>query len=215
MQLNDNFPKVKGELAIYQHIGGEMIHGKIVGGKIVREIKDHNLIVDTASILMACRMAPGAIVGGDEASFEGNYLDFGLRHIALGLGVLQDPTQPYDPMTNHVDYDQWDVMNPPEPTLEENKLVGEFYRKRFTSWHFQDAAGEETDTPTNILLIDTTFYENEGNGPISEVGLFGGASLEHNDGEGKDTGYCFNIKRFPVVNKKDNHRLSIRWKLTF
>ena len=205
-----------GEIAIYQHIGGEFKHGKVVGGEVINSIEDHNLIVDTASILMCGRMAPGAITGGEEEAFEGNYFDYGLNCLALGVGILQDPTLPYDPVTNKVDMTAWDAMDPPEPTLGQTKLVGEHYRKRFTSWKFQDAAGEETDTPTNILLLDTTFYENEANGPLSEIAIFGGTAIpDWNNGASKDSGIMFNCKNFRVVNKESNHRLSIRWKLTF
>ena len=205
----------QGEVAIYQYIGGEFKNGRVIGGQLINKFEDHNLIVDTASILMACRMCPGAITGGADEAFEGAFLDKGLQYLAVGCGILQDPANPYDATTNVVDLTAWDVMNPPDPTLGETKLVGEFYRKRFTSWKFQDAAGEETDTPTNILLIDTTFYENEACGPWTEIGLYGGDSVDWNNGAGKDSGILFNLKRFPVINKQSNHRISVRWKLTF
>ena len=204
-----------GEIAIYQHIGGEFKNGKVVGGEVINKIEDHNLIVDTASILMACRLAPGAITGGADESFEGDFVDKGLQYLAVGCGILQDPTLPYDATTNTIDQTAWDVMNPPEPTLNQTKLVGEQYRKRFTSWKFQDAAGQEVDTPTNILLIDTTFFENEACFPWVEIGLVGGNAMDWNNGEGKDTGILFNTKTFQMIGKQANHRISVRWKLTF
>ena len=205
----------RGDIAIYQHIGGDFLHGKIINGQVINTFEDHNLIVDTASILMARRMAPGAITGAQDESFLGDHIDFGLRYCALGVGILQDTSLPYDEVTNNVDRDAYDLQNPPEPELNETTLLGEFYRKRFTNWCFMDAAGQETETATNILILDTTFYENEAVGPITEIALFGGDALPHNNDAGKDSGLMFNLKRFKVINKQDNHRISIRWKLTF
>jgi len=214
--FSETFKPIRGDLAIYQHIGGELVHGKIVGGEVINKIQDHNLIVDTASTLMAGRMAPGSITGGTDEAFAGSWFDTGLVCVALGVGILQDPNSPYDAITNPVDTANYDILNPPEPTLDENKLLGEIYRKRFTSWCFQAPDGSETDTVTNVLLLDTTFYENEACGPLSEIAIFGGdAEADWNNGAGKDSGLMFNKKVFPCVSKGNNHRISVRWKLTF
>ena len=207
--------EVKGQLSMFLHKGGEFVNGKLVNGEIIREQTIQNLIVDKASQLMAARMAPGAITGATDPAFQGNFLDRGLQYLALGVGVLQDPTKPYDERTNNVDTTQWDLQNPPSETLTATKLVGEFYRKRFTSWCFVDASGNETDGLTNKLKITTTFMENEANGPITEMGLYGGDAQDWNVGAGKDSGAIWNYKVLKVWNKNDSSRLTIVWTLTF
>jgi len=197
------------------HKGGEFVNGKLVGGEIQREQTIQNLIVDRASLLMAARMAPGAVTGATEPAFQGNFLDRGLQYLAIGVGILQDPSKPFDEKTNNVDRNQWDLQNPPTETLTATKLVGEFYRKKFTSWCFVDAAGNDTQTLTNKLKITTTFFENEANGPITEMGLYGGDAQDWNVGAGKDSGYLFNYKVFRVWNKSSESRLTIQWILTF
>jgi len=65
-------------------------------------------------------------------------------------------------------------------------------------------------------LLDTTFYENEACGPLSEIAIFGGdAEADWNNGAGKDSGLMFNVKRYACISKGNNHRISVRWKLTF
>ena len=207
--------EVRGQVSMILHKGGEIVNGKLVGGELIKEQTIQNLIVDRASLLMAARMAPGAITGATEAASQGNFLDRGLQYLALGVGVLQDPSKPYDEKTNNVDTTQWNLQNPPTETLTATKLVGEFYRKPFTSWSFVDATGNDTETLTNKLKLVTTFFENEANGPITEMGLYGGDAQNWNAGAGKDTGYLFNVKVLKVWNKSEESRLSIQWILTF
>ena len=138
-----------------------------------------------------------------------------MQYLALGVGILKDRTKPYDEKTNNVDRNQWDLQDPPTETLTETKLVGEFYRKRFTNWCFVDLAGNETNKATNILKLTTTFLENEANGPITEMGIYGGDAQEWNAGKGKDTGILFNLKRLKVWNKTSESRLTIVWTITF
>jgi len=209
------FRRPSGYITLYLHEGGEIKNGEIIGGKLLKKVAVKNLIVDRASELMAARMAPGSVTGSGTAAVNGNYLDAGIRYLAVGTGILTDPSLPYDPVTNPVDTAQWDLQNPPVETLGTTKLSSEFYRKEITSWKFIDAAGEETDELTNILSLSTTFYEDECNGPLTECGLFGGDALPWNNGAGKDTGLQFNVKHFKVINKPDTARLTIVWKLTF
>ena len=42
--------------------------------------------------------------------------------------------------------------------------------------------------------------ENEANGPITEMGLYGGDAQDWNVGAGKDSGAIFNIRRIRVWN---------------
>ena len=210
------FKRPSGSITMYLHEGGEIVNGKLVNGKMIDKCTIKNLIVDKASELMAGRMAPGAVTGSGNPSVNGDFLDSGLKYLALGVGILSDPELPYDEITNPVDTTQWDLQNPPAENLNTTKLVGEAYRKSFTSWHFINAAGEETDDITNILSLSTTFYEDEASGlPLTEMGLFGGDALDWNEGNGKDTGFMFNHKTFKVWNKTNTQRLTVVWKLTF
>ncbi len=216
MNLNEKYMKpIKGQITMIAHKGGHFENGKLVGGEIIDTETIQNLIVNSASVLMAERMAPGAITGATNPAFQGNFASKGLQYLALGVGILKDKTKPYDEKTNDVDRTLWDLQDPPVETLTETKLVGEFYRKRFTTWCFVDAAGNETNTATNILKFTTTFLENEANGPITEMGIYGGDAQEWNDGAGKDTGILFNLKRLKVWNKDSSSRLTIVWKITF
>ena len=217
MNLSEIMAKntMKGQISMIAHKGGELVNGKIVGGEVLKTFTVQNLIVDTASKLMAARMAPGAITGGTNPAFQGNFVDRGLQYLALGVGYLKNPALPYDETTNNVDTTKWNLQNPPQEQLTETKLVGEFYRKRFTTWCFVDAAGNETSSLTNVLKLSTTFYENEANGPITEMGIYGGYAQDWGAGVGKDSGTLFNLKRIKVWNKENYSRLSIVWQITF
>ena len=203
MNNNEKFKKQSGSISMVMHKGGEYNPktGKIEGIKEVIATKEvKNLIVNSASKLMAYRMAPLQVseTGTDISTLESIQ---GLQYLAVGVGTLVDPTKPYDKTTNPVDTTQWDIQNPPAETLEDTKLAGEIFRKPFTSWAFVDANDNVSATPTNILKIVTTFLEDEANAPISELSLFGGNAEDWNDGEGKDSGIMFNHKTFPVVRQ--------------
>lgn len=213
--VEERLKRPSGQITFILHEGGELVGDELVGGKLLNRTIIQNLIVDKASELMAARMAPGAVTGSTTPSFTGNFLNSGLQYISVGVGILQNTALPYDEKTNDVDTTQWDLQNPPTEQLTVTKLVGELYRKQFTSWCFVDAAGNETSTLTNILKLSTTFYENEANGPLTEMGLFGGDAQDWNNGAGKDSGYMFNYKTFKVWNKPNTARLSIVWKLTY
>ena len=214
-QNNENYRQQhnpKGTISMVMHKGGEYNPktGQIEGVKeIVKEEERKNLIVNSASKLMAYRMAPMQIseTGTDVSELQSI---LGLQMLAVGVGILMDPTQPYDKVTNPVDTTQWDYMNPPAESLTDTKLVGEIFRKPFTSWTFVDENDVSSETPTNILKLVTTFMESEAVGPITEMGLFGGnATVE------PDSGIMFNRKSFPVWNKDSSSRLTITWRLSF
>lgn len=174
-----------GSISMIMHKGGEYNPqtGKVEGVKeVVKEQEVKNLIVNSASKLMAYRMAPMQI---SEAGTTVDELQniIGLQCLAVGVGIISDPTKPYDRVTNPVDTSQWDYMNPPAESLNDTKLVGEIFRKPFTSWCFVDENDAPSETVTNILKLVTTFNESEAVGPITEMGIFGGnASADWNDG---------------------------------
>lgn len=211
--------KPTGQISMVLHKGGEYDKktGTIKGAEeIITEKEVKNLIVNKASELMACRLAPGSHTGPESGGAdEGTFLIDGLQYLAVGVGILKDPTKTYDKITNPVDTSKWDLQNPLVESLADTKLRGEIFRKEFTSWSFVAADGSDSTVPTNILKLVTTFYETESVGPLTEMGLYGGNADDWNNGAGKDTGYMFNYKTFPVWNKPADARLTITWKLTF
>lgn len=221
MNNSENYKIVKptsGQIGMILHKGGEYDPktDSIKNGEVIAQKEIKNLIVDKASVLMACRLAPGAAIGsiGDGAN-EGTFLADGLQFLSVGVGILQNPLLPYDSITNKVNTLAWDLQSPPVEELNTVKLQGEIFRKEFTSWSFVKPDGTDSTTPTNILKLVTTFYESEAVGPLTEMGLFGGNALDWDNANGKDSGYMFNYKTFPVWNKPSDSRLTISWKLTF
>lgn len=217
MTNNEQFKTPAGQVNMVLHKGGTYNEktGKLEGvEEIVAEKEVKNLIVNTASQLMAYRMAPLQVseTGTDVTTIK-NIL--GLQYLAVGVGILKDPTKPYDKVTNPVDTTKWDLQNPPAEKLTDFKLYGELFRKPFTSWAFVDSNDNVSTTPTNILKIVTTFMETEAVGPLTEMGLFGGNANDWTDGAGKDSGLMFNFKSFAVWNKPADSRLTITWRLTF
>jgi hypothetical protein len=221
MKSSENYKIAKptsGQIGMILHKGGEydsstnsIKNGQILSHKVIK-----NLIVDKASVLMACRLAPGSHIGTqDGGANDGTFLIDGLQFLAIGVGILQNPAMPYDPVTNKVNTALWDLQGPPAEELTTVKLQGEIFRKGFTSWSFLKPDGTDSATPTNILKLVTTFYESEAVGPITEMGLFGGNANDWDNANGKDTGYMFNYKTFPVWNKSADSRLTISWTLTF
>jgi hypothetical protein len=214
----ENFKKPTGEIGFILHKGGEYDSktGKIKNGEVIASKEVQNLIVDKASELMACRLAPGSHIGNvDNGANEGTYLLDGLQYLSVGVGILQDPNKPYDKVNNPVNTSLWDLQNPPVEELTTVKLQGEIFRKQFTSWSFVTPDGVDSELPTNVLKLVTTFFESEAVGPLTEMGLYGGNASDWNNGEGKNSGYMFNYKTFPVWNKPADARLTITWKITF
>ena len=221
MKANDNFKTPEGSVLMILHKGGkyDINSNTIIDGEVIAQKEIKNLIVNEASKFMAIRMAPGNIAGQVNSSNNyvpgvttGEYESCGLKYLAVGVGICVNSTQIYDEVTNPVDISKWQLQNPPAETITTNQLYGELYRKEFTDWKFLDGSGNPTSNiATNILLLSTTFLENEAVGPLTEMGLFGGdsASLTRN------TGHQFNYKTFRVWNKPDDARLSVVWKLTF
>lgn len=212
----DNYNVPSGSVLMLLHNGGTLNEkcDNIINGTILarREIK--NLIVNDASKLMAMRMAPGNVEG--HLNNSGNYIpgstdgekqSSGLKYLAVGTGTLTNPDLPYDEIENP---STWNLQKPPSEEITTNRLSGELFRKKFTDWKFLDSTGNLAPSPTNILLLSTTFLEDEAVGPIVEMGLFGGDSAN----DDPNTGIMFNYKTFKVWNKEDC-RLSIVWKITF
>ncbi|ASS74082.1 hypothetical protein CIG75_03165 [Tumebacillus algifaecis] len=190
MKLEEN----KEKLAI----GDVTIQMYKVDGTILQEQELRNLIVKSASVLMARRMAPSDNAATYNGTFQ-NHVANGFQYLALGKGVGTGNLQ--------------------APQAENPDLAGlrdEVYRKKISSWRFLNSDGTASTAPTNILELTTEITEAEAipdgqnNVPLTEMGLFGGDATDS-----KGTGFLFNHKVFPVWNKPNDARLRIIWKITF
>ena len=104
----------------------------------------------------------------------------------------------------------WDLQNPPAESASQTLLVSELARKQFSDKTYVDNLGNPSVTRTNILDLTTTFLETEANGPLVEMGLFGGTGSTSANG-----GTMVNVKNFPVINKTSSMSAAILWRLTF
>lgn len=143
---------------IYEGLRGELIikaYDMLDEGKLVYEYKHSNIIVNTASILIA------RLLKNNQEPQNG------ISYLAIGSGS-----------------GSWDLFDPPAPTTSQINLENEFYRKAIDiSTFVHPATGEPTSAYTNIVDYAVTLGEGQAVGPIVELGLFGGdATSELNSG---------------------------------
>lgn len=124
-------------------------------GKLVYNYEEHNIIVNTASILIARLLK------------NNTEPQNGISYLAIGSGS-----------------GEWDLFDPPAPTTSQINLENEFYRKAIdVSTFIHPETGEPTSAHTNIVDYAVTLGEGEAVGPIVELSLFGGdATSEINTG---------------------------------
>jgi hypothetical protein len=124
-------------------------------GKLVYNYRHSNIIVNTASILIARLLK------------NNSEPQSGISYLAVGSGS-----------------GEWDLFDPPAPTTSQIYLENEFYRKAIDMSTFvHPETGEPTNSYTNIVDYAVTFGEGEAVGPVVEMGLFGGdATSESNSG---------------------------------
>jgi hypothetical protein len=119
-------------------------------GKLVLNLYTPNVIVNTASILIARLLKDSSEPIG------------GITFLSLGTGGAG-----------------WDLQDPPAPTTNQTQLEAELYRKRYTGTAFINPLdGTESSEPTNIVDYSFNFLESEAVGPIVELGLFGGDATD-------------------------------------
>jgi len=118
----------------------------------------------------------------------------GLQYLAVGTGAIG-----------------WNLQQPPAATSSQTQLEAELFRKTFskTAYIKTDGSGDESSTPTNIVDYTTIFAESEAVGPLVEMGLFGGNATGV-----PNSGYMFNYKTFPVINKSATSTLTFVWRIT-
>jgi len=134
---------------------GRLILNAYEKGELVYSYDNPNIIVNTASILIARLLK------------DNSEPTNGISHLAIGSGNAG-----------------WDLFDPPAPTTSQTVLENEFFRKEidFTTFVHPNT-GEPTTNPTNIVDYSVTFGESEAVGPVVEMGLFGGeATSQSNTG---------------------------------
>jgi len=138
-----------------QGLKGKIILRAHEAGKLVYEYEHSNIIVNTASILIA------RLLKDNEEPQNG------ISYLAVGNGNSS-----------------WDLFDPPAPSTSKTRLENEFYRKGIDLATFvHPETGEPTTVYTNIVDYSVSFGESEAVGPIVEMGLFGGdATTELNTG---------------------------------
>lgn len=117
-------------------------------GKLVYEYVHSNIIVNTASILIARLLKDNAEPTA------------GISYLAVGTGGSG-----------------WSLQDPPAPTTSATQLQGEMFRKGLgpnDTIFIDPDSGDPIETATNIVDYSVTFNEAEAVGPIVEMGLFGG-----------------------------------------
>jgi hypothetical protein len=133
-----------------RHLKGQyrMILRDAQSGRIIEERDGKNIIVNTASILIARLLK------------DNHEPDGGITYLAVGTG---DPS--------------WNLQNPPQPTPTQTALVSEIARIPFSTEDvsfIDPITGDPTVIPTNVVDYTATFSETEAVGPLVEMGLFGG-----------------------------------------
>jgi len=121
-------------------------------GEVLETRHDHNIIVNTASILIARLLK------------DNHEPDAGISYLAVGTGD-----------------ESWNPQNPPQPTTTQTELETEIARKAYTTndVSFVDPdTGDPTTVPTNVVDFTATFAETEAVGPLVEMGMFGGDATD-------------------------------------
>jgi hypothetical protein len=121
-------------------------------GRIIEERVDHNIIVNTASVLIARLLK------------DNQEPDGGITYLAVGTGAPG-----------------WNLQNPPQPTNTQTYLNSEIARKAFSTQDvtfIDPETGDPTIIPTNVLDFTATFAETEAVGALVEMGLFGGDATD-------------------------------------
>ena len=120
--------------------------------QIVEQRHGHNIIVNTASILISRLLK------------DNKEPDAGISYLTVGTGGSG-----------------WYLQNPPQPKNTQTKLETELARKAFTTadvTFIDPDTGDPTVVPTNVVDYTCTFAETEAVGPLVEMALFGGDATD-------------------------------------
>lgn len=114
--------------------------------KLVYEWSSPNVIVDTASILVARLLK------------DNSEPTNGISYLAVGTGDTS-----------------WDLQDPPAPTTNQPLLASELLRIPVTTSSFINPEdGSLSEAATNIVDYAFNFQESDAVGPLVEMGIFGG-----------------------------------------
>lgn len=114
----------------------------------------NNIIVDVASDQIAEWAFTGAI------TLLSEHIK-GIMTLAVGTGAIG-----------------WDLQNPPAETASQTFLEAELIRKTFSSKTYIDGGGDPIVSRTNVIDFTTTYLEAEAVGPLVEMGLFAGNTVD-------------------------------------
>jgi predicted amidohydrolase YtcJ len=121
-------------------------------GLVIHERTGHNIIVNSASVLIARLLK------------DSKEPDGGITYLAVGTGAPG-----------------WNLQNPPQPTNLQTQLNAEIARKAFSTQDvtfIDPETGNPTTIPTNVIDFTATFAETEAVGALVEMGLFGGDATD-------------------------------------
>lgn len=153
---------------------------------------------------------------------NGNILEdrpWSRNSITEGLGILVASLfKQHDGMTPNLYWaigsggGDWDIDNPPKPSMADSVLEHEIGRKAidFHNIKFVDASGKESEAPTNRILITLTFLADECNGQWMEMGIFGG-----NATQSMGSGIMINHKTHKAIVKDTNKVIERQIRFTF
>lgn len=97
-----------------------------------------------------------------------------------------------------------------DPDFTDTTLLAESYRKIPDSVVYVDQAGDPSVSPTNRLLVTTTFDYGEATGSIREQGIFAGDATAS-----ADSGLLMNCIRHKEIYKGLGEKLIRRIRFTF
>lgn len=153
-------------------------------GNLVYSHAQNNVVVDSASVLLAVLLKDAGRVAGTK----------GVSYLAVGQGDAG-----------------WNVMAPPAPTADRAGLAREIARVPLTYSQFVNPAnGQPSDVPTNIVDFVFSFNEGQAVGALVECGMFGGPTATATSG----SGIMVNYRTFPVLNKAADMTFSIVFRIT-
>jgi hypothetical protein len=143
-----SFNAVMRETESLNGLQGKLFIKAWEGGNLVYSYESKNVIVNSASVLIARLLK------------DSSEPDAGISYFAVGTGGQG-----------------WDLQNPPAPSVTQLTLESELARKAISSVNttFVDpATGDPTTVATNVVDFAATFSESEAVGPLVEMSLFGG-----------------------------------------
>ena len=177
LKYEEDSKRLKGEY--------EIILRDAYTGRIVEKRVGHNIIVNSASVLIARLLK------------DSNEPLAGISYLAVGTGAVG-----------------WNLQNPPQPTNTQTALNNEIARKAFHTedvTFIDPDTGEPVLVPTNVVDYTITFAETEAVGPLVEMGLVGGDASD-TPSVANDT--LVNYRTFPVINKTNSMTLTITFRIT-